>query len=64
MFTLLNDLLGRSPFVASSPDLAARLGPVPVTTLVSENDDVIVMGSQAQGYQLRSGKGAWVPYKQ
>lgn len=64
MFSLLNDMLARPPFGASAPPLAGRLASIPATALVSENEDVVVMGNQAQGYQLRSGKGAWLPYKQ
>lgn len=64
MFSLLNDLLGHPPYGASAPDLATRLAAIPPTTLVSENEDVVVMGNQTQGFQIKSGNGAWLPYKQ
>ena len=64
LFTLLNDLMGNSPFAENARPLSARVQGLPTTQLVSENDDVVVIGTQAQGYQLRSGNGAWVPYRQ
>jgi cellulose synthase operon protein YhjU len=64
LFTLLNDLLGNSPFEANAQPLAARVQGLPTTPLVSENDDVVVMGNATEGYWLRSGNGAWVPYRQ
>ena len=64
MFTLINDLLMNSPYAAAAKPLSERVKGLPTTALVSENEDVVVMGTQAQGYQLRSGNGAWVPYRQ
>lgn len=64
LFSLLNDLMVNSPYVAAAKPLSDRVLGLPQTPLVSENEDVVVMGTQAQGYQLRSGNGAWVPYRQ
>lgn len=64
VFSLLNDLLARSPVVPNALPLAERLKSLPTSPFVSENEDVVVMGSPAQGYQLRSGNGAWIPYRQ
>ena len=64
MFTLINDLLMNSPYAPAARPLSERVKGLPTTPLVSENEDVVVMGTQAQGYQLRSGNGAWVPYRQ
>lgn len=64
LFSLLNDLMANSPYVAAAKPLSDRVQGLPQTPLVSENEDVVVMGTQAQGYQLRSGNGAWVPYRQ
>jgi cellulose synthase operon protein YhjU len=64
MFTLINDLLINSPYAADPKPLSERVKGLPTTALVSENEDVVVMGTQAQGYWLRSGNGAWVPYRQ
>ena len=64
LFSLLKDLMTNSPYVAAAKPLSDRVQGLPQTPLVSENEDVVVMGTQAQGYQLRSGNGAWVPYRQ
>jgi cellulose synthase operon protein YhjU len=64
LFTLLNDLMGNSPFAENARPLSARVQGLPTTPLVSENEDVVVIGNQAQGYQLRSGNGSWIPYRQ
>lgn len=64
LFTLLNDLMINSPYAENARPLSARVQDLPTTELVSENEDVVVIGNQAQGYRLRSGNGAWVPYRQ
>ena len=64
LFTLLNDMMGSSPFAENARSLSARLQDLPTTQLVSENEDVVVIGNPTQGYQLRLGNGAWVPYRQ
>lgn len=64
MFTLINDLMSNSPYAAAARPLSERVKGLPATQQVSENQDVVVMGSQAGGYKLRSGNGSWVPYSQ
>jgi cellulose synthase operon protein YhjU len=64
LFTLINDLMGNSPYAENARPMSARVQGLPTTQLVSENEDLVVMGNQAQGYQLRLGNGGWVPYGQ
>jgi cellulose synthase operon protein YhjU len=64
LYTLLNDLLGQTPYGPTAKPMAERLKNLPTTAFVSQNEDVVVMGSPAQGYQLRSGAGSWIPYAQ
>lgn len=60
--TLLADFITDSPFVdAGGTPLAERINNLPSTTFVSENEDIVVMGS-GNTYQLRSADGTWVDY--
>lgn len=63
LYSLLNNLMQKSPYDPGAPSLAERLKTPDTTQFVSENDDVIVMRDAAtQGYVLKSGNSAWVPY--
>lgn len=63
LFSLLNDLMQKSPYDASTPSLAERLRTPETTQFVSENDDMVVMRNAAgSGYVLKSGTNAWTPY--
>ena len=64
LFTLLNDLLVNSPYAENARPMSARVQGLPTTELVSENEDLVVLGNATQGYQLRLGNGRWVPYGQ
>lgn len=64
LFSLVNDLLSNSPYSPTAKPLSERVQGLPATQLVSENEDVVVMGDKTQGFRLRSGNGAWVPYSQ
>lgn len=63
LYSLLNQLLQKSPYDPSSPSLAEHIKTLETTLFVSENEDVIVMPNAAKnGYLLKSGNDPWVPY--
>lgn len=63
LYSLLNNLMQKSPYDPAAPSLAERLKTPETTPFVSENDDVIVVrDATAQGYVLKSGTSAWTPY--
>lgn len=60
--SLLADLVADSPYGANARPLSARLGSVGTTPFVAENEGVVVVRDAADGYLLKSGQGAWMPY--
>lgn len=63
LYSLLNELLKKSPYDSSSPALAERVKILETTPFVSANSGMIVIPNAAKnGYLLKSGTNPWVPY--
>ena len=60
---LLSSLSQDSPFAAAAKPLAERVQALQGTDFVAENADVVMLRTGADRYQMRTGKGAWVPYE-
>lgn len=63
LYSLLNELLKKSPYDPSSPALAERIKTLETTPFVSANSGVVVIPNAAKNsYLLKSGTNPWVPY--